>query len=385
MLADELLPRRGAGFQLRRLMASDLAAFQAYRGDAELGRYQGWQAMSDEQAAAFIAEMADLPVPNPGGWVQLAIADEEGSALLGDIGLFVDATGTEAEVGFTLSRGAQGRGLAAAAVRSVIELVFEATGVQRVRAITDARNEASIRLLERLGLRRVDSVATEFRGEPCVEHRYELGREDGNRLAVAAFDRHAARYADKYFLLPDYDAHYRRLLARMPSGGSFLDLACGPGNVSGFAVRHRPDLQVLGVDLAPQMLAQARERVPAASFVLGDCRRLELLGRRFDGAAFAFGLSYLAAADAERCLANLAAVLNPGAPLLLSTVTGSEPAERVETSASGDRMFTAWRTPEQVQALVTAAGFEIVEAELLASPANASLATQDLVLIAVRR
>jgi RimJ/RimL family protein N-acetyltransferase len=84
------------------------------------------------------------------------------------------------EIGFTLSPGAQGRGIGTAAVREVIDLVFRFTGAGRVVGITDARNLPSIRLLERVGMRRVDSGEAMFRGEPCVEHRYAIDRGEAS-------------------------------------------------------------------------------------------------------------------------------------------------------------------------------------------------------------
>jgi aminoglycoside 6'-N-acetyltransferase len=162
--------------KLRRLAASDLPAFQAYRGDPEVGRWQGWTPRPDAEALVFLSAMAGVPFFRPGQWTQLAIAEEATNALLGDIGIHVSADGREAEFGFTLARAAQGQGIATAAVRAAIALVFEQTAVERIDAQTDERNTACIRLLERLGARLFARIDTEFRGEPCVELRYELAR-----------------------------------------------------------------------------------------------------------------------------------------------------------------------------------------------------------------
>lgn len=159
---------------LRRLAASDLAAFQAYRGDAEVGRWQGWTPKPDAEVLAFLQEMAAIPLFQPGQWTQLGIADETTGELLGDLGIHLGADGREAEFGFSLARAAQGRGLASAAVREAIALVFAQTAVQRIHAQTDARNTACIRLLERLGGTLVERIVAEFRSQPCVELRYEL-------------------------------------------------------------------------------------------------------------------------------------------------------------------------------------------------------------------
>lgn len=162
--------------KLRRLAPTDLAAFQAYRNDPDVGRWQGWAPRSDAQALAFLNEMAAVPLFQPGQWTQLGIADELTDQLLGDLGVYVNSDGVEAEFGFTLARAAQGQGIASAAVCEAVALVFDQTPVARIHAQTDARNSACIRLLERLGAPLIQCIDTEFRGEPCVEFRYELAR-----------------------------------------------------------------------------------------------------------------------------------------------------------------------------------------------------------------
>lgn len=170
------LPLATERLLLRRLTPDDLAAFQAYRTDPEVGRYQGWSIVPDAQARVFLAQMRDAPLFAPGGWCQIGIAERDGDEIVGDVGVCVAADGTEAEIGFSLARGAQGRGLATEAVAAVIALVFERTDVARIVAIVDARNTSSIRLLERLGMTRLDSSTRTFRGSPCIEHRYVLAR-----------------------------------------------------------------------------------------------------------------------------------------------------------------------------------------------------------------
>ena len=174
------LPRSCGGVVLRRLALTDLADFQAYRHDPEVGRYQGWEPVPDDRAAAFLAEMSEVPLLQPGEWAQIAIADAGDNRLIGDIGLFLAADGTYAEIGFSMARASQGRGLATIAVREAIRLVIALTPVERIIAIADARNTPSIRLLERVGMTRVGSTDTTFRGEPAVEYTYTL---HNNRIA----------------------------------------------------------------------------------------------------------------------------------------------------------------------------------------------------------
>ncbi len=174
--ADGLLPRQFPGGSLRRLRHSDLDAFQTYRSIHELGRYQGWSPMSETEALAFLVEMEATSLFQPGQRVQLGIADPRTDVLVGDIGLHLSDDTQTGEVGFTLAPSAQGRGVASAAVKEAIRLLFSATPVSRIVGITDARNTASIRLFERLGFECGETRHAVFRGEECMEQVFVLPR-----------------------------------------------------------------------------------------------------------------------------------------------------------------------------------------------------------------
>ncbi|MEO8753468.1 MAG: GNAT family N-acetyltransferase [Casimicrobiaceae bacterium] len=175
-MAIEPFPHAAQGVVLRRLEPGDLAAFQAYRHDPEVGRYQGWTPVPDAEAATFLDEMQRARCFVPGAWFQVGIADIEAAALVGDIGLWVSVAGDTGEIGISLARCVQRSGIATRAMREAIGLLFAHTSIERVRAVTDARNAASIRLLERVGMRRVESRDAEFRGERCREHVYTVER-----------------------------------------------------------------------------------------------------------------------------------------------------------------------------------------------------------------
>lgn len=134
--------------------------------------------MPDAEALAFLEEMAVAPLFTPGEWVQLAISEASDERLVGDIGVFIAEDKRHAEIGFTLESSVQGRGIATAAVREAIKLIFQRTTVAEILGITDSRNLASIRLLERLGFTQHAIRQAVFRGEPCSELVYALRRED---------------------------------------------------------------------------------------------------------------------------------------------------------------------------------------------------------------
>src|SRR6476620_5727510 len=109
-------------------------------------------------------------------------------------------------------------------------------------------------------------------------------------ISAVAFHKLADRYCEKYMDLTMYDESYSQFSALLKGGACVLDAACGPGNVSRYLMTQRPDLDLLGIDLAPRMVELAREAVPSARFAVHDCRDLLSLKQRFDGIICAFGL-----------------------------------------------------------------------------------------------
>jgi len=161
---------------LRRLSLADLADFQAYRTDPEVGRWQGWTATGEPAARLYLTQNAACALFVPGDWFQVGIAlrspDGRGP-LIGDIGLCVDADDPACgHIGFSLNRQWQGRGLATEAVAAARTLAFGPGGLQRLTAVTDTRNLASVQLLRRLGFRLEHTAAAVFRGEACQEHHF---------------------------------------------------------------------------------------------------------------------------------------------------------------------------------------------------------------------
>lgn len=209
--------------------------------------------------------------------------------------------------------------------------------------------------------------------------------DDFCMVSVATFNKLADRYAEKYFHLDMYDPYLERFVKRIESQGvSVLDVACGPGNVSAYLAKVRPDLKLVGFDLAEEMVKQARTRVPSAEFLIKDCRYIGELGHVFDASAFAFGLSYLTDEDANQFFSSLNAILADSAMLYISTITGESNGSGFETSSSGDRVYMIYRSVGDVISMVEQAGYRVDFTEVIASPANAAKSTQDLILIAQR-
>jgi RimJ/RimL family protein N-acetyltransferase len=172
------LPIRTTRLVLRRFSVEDLGAFQAYRSDPDLARYQGWQPTSDEQARAFLAKQAKQVLGSARQWLQVAVTLSDTGEVIGDLGLCVlDASKGEITLGFTLARSAQRRGYATEAVMAVLDALLGRGRARSVVAVTDVRNAAAEALLRRVGFGYESTNNAIFRGETCQEHTFVLTSE----------------------------------------------------------------------------------------------------------------------------------------------------------------------------------------------------------------
>ena len=107
--------------------------------------------------------MAAEPVAQPDSGVQLAVREQAGGSLAGDLYVARTADEPEAvEVGITLVPRFHGRGLAIRAITTISEALLELDGVERVLASIDNENTASQALFQRVGFRLISTEVGSF-------------------------------------------------------------------------------------------------------------------------------------------------------------------------------------------------------------------------------
>jgi len=149
-------PVRTARLSLRRTTPDDLEATWEYRGLAEVGR---WLTSASSTVDEYRATFED-----PERLAMLLVVELDG-AVIGDLMVKVgdawaqaevkeQARGVQAELGWVIHPDQTGHGYATEAVRELLRLCFDELHLRRVTADCFADNEASWRLMERVGMRR---------------------------------------------------------------------------------------------------------------------------------------------------------------------------------------------------------------------------------------
>ncbi|MGA1836759.1 GNAT family protein [Herbiconiux sp. 11R-BC] len=182
-------PVSTARLDLRPHRLDDLDDLVVYHSDPEVVRYIPWPARTREQtAAALDARTRQGSVFEPGQWLVLAIVLRGGGSsaerpdrVIGEVLLKYDSeTDARGELGYALAADVAGQGFGTEAAEAVLALAFEQFGLHRVVANLDARNDASARLLRRLGMRQEAHHlrASWFKGEWTDDLVFAITRDE---------------------------------------------------------------------------------------------------------------------------------------------------------------------------------------------------------------
>ncbi|HXJ64476.1 MAG TPA: GNAT family N-acetyltransferase, partial [Actinomycetota bacterium] len=108
----------------------------------------------DEVQRRLDLKITQRSIERPGDILRLAVLSKANGRVIGDVVLhWMDDEHRSAEVGFALHPDHQGKGYTTEAVQVLLRVAFEVLGLHRVFGRTEARNVASARVMEKLGMR----------------------------------------------------------------------------------------------------------------------------------------------------------------------------------------------------------------------------------------
>jgi len=139
---------------LRTYTDDDFDAFFDLHRREDVARYLPWHPRDEQAAREALARHQRLTVEVDDQGVTLAAFDKATERLVGDFVLILRSVEhRRGEVGYVLHPDFAGRGLATEGARVMLDIAFEKLGLRRVIGRIDARNQASARVLTKLGLR----------------------------------------------------------------------------------------------------------------------------------------------------------------------------------------------------------------------------------------
>lgn len=189
-----------------------------------------------------------------------------------------------------------------------------------------------------------------------------LPNERGSDLS-ASYDELAAEYTRRVARELDHKPLDCELLDRFAAtfgaGDTVCDIGCGPGHVARYL--HERGVQVIGVDLSPGMVEQARLLNPDLEIRQGDMLSLDVDDGSWAGIVLFYSIIHVPRSDVVRALRELERCLLPGGRLFVSFHIGDEVLHLDELWNHPVCMdFILFRTDEMLGYL-DSAGFDIEE------------------------
>jgi cyclopropane fatty-acyl-phospholipid synthase-like methyltransferase len=184
---------------------------------------------------------------------------------------------------------------------------------------------------------------------------------NSKRIVADGYDRMGSEFAAWNSQRPP---HARRFflgeaLARLGEGSTVVELGCGPGTDAGELSAGR---RYVGVDLSSVQVSIAQERVPHATFIVGDLTSMAFRPESIDGVVAIYVLMHVPQEELGPAFERIYEWLRPGGRLMLSLST-IEADDRVEEWLDVP-MFFARFTPHLSERLLREAGFHLEMSEV---------------------
>jgi RimJ/RimL family protein N-acetyltransferase len=175
---------------LRPFRDDDLDAFHDIQRRPDVVRFLYWEPRSRDEAAEMLGRrMRKTSIDKEGDGLDLAAELRSSGELIGHFGLFFRSEEHhQGEIGFVVHPDHHGHGYATEGARVMLRFGFEDLGLHRIIGRCDARNLASARVMERLGMRReAHLVENEFvKGEWADELDYAMLDREWRSLTASA-------------------------------------------------------------------------------------------------------------------------------------------------------------------------------------------------------
>lgn len=201
--------------------------------------------------------------------------------------------------------------------------------------------------------------------------------------AAAVFNKHAKGYEEKYMDLDLYDATLDVFCGSVTKqNATMLDVACGPGNITRYMLKSRPDFKVLGIDLAPNMITLAMINNSKAAFRVMDCLDILELNVKYDGIICGFIFPYLSKEQASKFVADAASMLNDGGVFYVSTMEKDYSESKLQMSSDGqDGIFQHFYLAEDIIAMLESNGLKVFHEQRVDFPNPDGTSTIDVVIM----
>ena len=207
------------------------------------------------------------------------------------------------------------------------------------------------------------------------------------RDTQTSYDRVAVEYGEKYKDEMDDKPFDRDCLDRLARDvgdlGPICDMGCGPGQIARYL--HRQGIQTLGVDLSPNMVAEAQRLNPEIHFHQGNMLSLPDPDNSWGGIAAFYCIIHIPREQIVEVLREMHRVLKPGGMLLVTFHIGTEIKHLDEWWEKPVNLDFAFYLPYEFEGWLREARFELTESLIREPNPEVEVATQRAYIFAIKQ
>jgi len=165
-------------------------------------------------------------------------------------------------------------------------------------------------------------------------------------------------YHEKFKDVTLYDESYETFAALLDPQCSFLEIGCGPGNVTRWFKQRLPQASILATDVASEMIEEAQKHISGVDFEVLDARELNSIAQKFDAILASFIVPYLTKNDLETFISDVADRLNPNGLFYLSCIEKDYSKSFTQDGSTGHKMTVHYYLEDDVLKLFEKHQFE---------------------------
>ena len=180
-------------------------------------------------------------------------------------------------------------------------------------------------------------------------------------VTFQTWNKIAEVYQDKFMDLDLYDDTYDFFCEKIEKNDpKILEIGCGPGNITRYLLEKRPDFDLFGTDIAPNMIELAKKNNPTAVFKSMDCREIDEISTKFVAIICGFCMPYLSKTDCRKFVKDCADLLENNGIFYFSYIAGDYEKSGYEKGSTGDECYVYYHEEEYLQRYLQENNFEII-------------------------
>ena len=203
---------------------------------------------------------------------------------------------------------------------------------------------------------------------------------------INTWDKIASLYEDKFMDLDLYNDSYDVFCKQVSkTNAEILEIGCGPGNITKYLVAKRPDFKIKATDVAPSMIALAKNNNPSVDFEMMDCRDIGKIKHKYDGIICGFCIPYISKDDCSILIKDSCQLLAKDGILYLSTIEGDYNSSGYEYGSTGDKTYVHYYSVDFFKKELTINNFELLELIKIVYPKTKDTSQTHIIFIAKKK